>query len=415
MKKKKYLDIDVVTAAKQRIRHILDNYEYINLGFSGGKDSTALLYLLVDVLKEDNRPKVDVTYVDHEIEGENIVEILEYVSTIPEINFIWIVVPFKLRNAASSKYFHWYPWNPMEKHLWVRDVPEQAITEVAWSRFEHSCKEGEVFSPDKVLFADDFQDILQGCINDANAKGLSAISLCGVRAEESLARYRIFAKKQNECYISSAQVCYPIYDWSVYDVWKYIRDSKRPYNKDYDLMNKGEYFNQLNRQRVGSILAEESLRTIHEWPLFYGSLWEKILNRAHGVKTAWRYNNEGIYTGTRIEKKSDVSWKEYFDAVILGLEEKTRILHVFAVNRLITWHEGRTDYPITDCTKDACPITGISWEILCKIAIKGDSKMRQLQNSAGWAIAAQKRAKITMDEAVEMYGSDSFKQKHFSK
>ncbi len=174
-------------------------------------------------------------------------------------------------------------------------------------------------------------------------------------------------------------------------------------------MNKTEHYNQLNKQRVGSVFAEESLRTLHQWRTFYGDFWHKILDRAEGVKTAWRYNNDGIYTGTKVEKEKGVTWEEYCKKIIAGMSPKSSKISKNGINKIIRWHNGRTDHPIADAEEDACPLTGISWEFLTKIAVRGDTKERNLQKVTQLAGKAQERAKMTRDQAVEEYGNAKYK------
>jgi predicted phosphoadenosine phosphosulfate sulfurtransferase len=180
-------------------------------------------------------------------------------------------------------------------------------------------------------------------------------------------------------------------------------------------MNKTATYNQLNKQRVGSIFAEESLRTLDQWQSFYGEYWHKILERAEGVKTAWRYCNDGMYTGTKIEKVDSISWHDYTTLIISKMAPQTQAMATTGINKIITWHKGRTNFPIADAEKDACPLTGISWQFLARIAIRGDSKERNLQKVTSMARTAQDKAKITRDEAVRKYGTDEYKLKYFNK
>lgn len=45
--------INVLDATRKRISYIFDNYDNISLSFSGGKDSTALYYLLSEEAKKE--------------------------------------------------------------------------------------------------------------------------------------------------------------------------------------------------------------------------------------------------------------------------------------------------------------------------------------------------------------------------
>jgi predicted phosphoadenosine phosphosulfate sulfurtransferase len=418
--KKKHLDVDCVTAAKDRLKNLYASYDKVVVDFSGGKDSTAMLYLTIEVAREIGKLPVEVIYIDHEVEGIGTANLVEAVSNMPEVNFIRYALPFSLRNACSFNAPKWFPWHPEEKELWVRPLPADAVTHLEGyifetdPNFEHM--DGLPFRANAVRKYMDFEQVCQLHITNYEKRGVSAISLIGIRAQESLARFTIMSRKKTECYVSTAvPKAYPIYDWNATDVWKYIRETGLPYNTEYDLMNKTATYNQLNKQRVGSIFAEESLRTLDQWQSFYGEYWHKILERAEGVKTAWRYCNDGMYTGTKIEKVDSISWHDYTTLIISKMAPQTQAMATTGINKIITWHKGRTNFPIADAEKDACPLTGISWQFLARIAIRGDSKERNLQKVTSMARTAQDKAKITRDEAVRKYGTDEYKLKYFNK
>jgi predicted phosphoadenosine phosphosulfate sulfurtransferase len=59
------IGIDVLTAAKQRIKWTFDTFEKIYLSFSAGKDSAVMLHLVMDEAKKRNR-KVGCFFIDWE-------------------------------------------------------------------------------------------------------------------------------------------------------------------------------------------------------------------------------------------------------------------------------------------------------------------------------------------------------------
>lgn len=416
--KKVYSETEtVLDAGRERIKYLYSIYDKVIVNFSGGKDSLAMLYLTIDVAREIGKLPVDAIYIDHEIEGLGTVKLLEEVYAMPEVNFVWYALPFRLRNASSSVAPYWYPWHPAEKEIWCREKPAHAVTELEGGVFEYDKDymhpDGEKYRAMSVTKSMDFQEISDIHLVNLQRRGLSAVNLVGIRAEESMARYSIMVKKPTECYFShSRSIAYPIYDWCAKDVWKYIKETGLPYNTEYDMMNKTEHYNQLNKQRVGSVFAEESLRTLHQWRTFYGDFWHLILDRAEGVKTAWRYNNDGIYTGTKVEKEAGVTWEQYCKKIINGMSAKSAKISKNGINKIITWHNGRTDHPIADCEADACPLTGISWEFLTKIAVRGDTKERNLQKVTQLAGKAQERSGMTRDQAVEEYGNTKYKLRY---
>lgn len=418
--KKDYKDYTCVEGAKRRIKYLYDSYDKVIVNFSGGKDSTAMLYVTIEVARELGKLPVECVYIDHEAEGLGTIQLLEDIDAMEEVDLKWYAVPFSLRNAGSMYSPKWFPWHPEEKDLWVRDLPKQAITEVEGHVFR---TDQNYIHPDGLPFrANAVKDCLDfGAMVDLHRdnyikKGVTAISLVGIRAQESMARYTIMTRKKNECYLSSSDsIAYPIYDWNATDVWKYIRDSGLPYNTEYDTMNKGVNYMKLNKQRVGSIFAEESLRTLDHWREYYGKYWHKLLERAEGIKTAWRYCNHGLYTGTNIEKEAHVKWSEYTLALLSKMSPETRKLVKKSMSKIVTWHKNQTDYPIAESEKDSCPLTGISWEFLARIAIRGDSKARNLQKVTVLSQKARKRAGITRDQAVDQFGTKEYKKRYYDK
>lgn len=414
--KKKYLEENVLTAARKRIAYLYELYDRVVVNFSGGKDSTAVLYLCREYALKHGF-EVDVIYVDHEIEGENTIAFIEEVAQLEGINLKVICQPFILRNAASSTYPYWVPWNPLEKDLWVREKPKDYITIPRYEEQVEYDKDyvhplGEPYKAEAVLNAPTFQDLADAYREEYKRQGFTSISLIGLRAAESLSRYRVLARRDKDSYISG-DMAYPVYDWTATDVWKWVKETGLPHNREYDLLNRTKLYDKLERQRVGSIFAEESLRGLELWRLMYGDYWAKILDRAEGVKTAWRYCNTGIYTGTRIEKPDHLRWSEYLNFIVDLQAVKVKALSKVAVQRAVKWHKGRTDYPISENEKDACPLTGVSWERLCKMAIRGDTKSRGFQSLQSVARKLYKKKGLTEQECVNQYGSRAYIKKYW--
>lgn len=62
---KRRLGVDVLTAARDRIRWTLDTFHRACVSFSGGKDSTAMLHLVMEEIIARGR-KVGLLFIDWE-------------------------------------------------------------------------------------------------------------------------------------------------------------------------------------------------------------------------------------------------------------------------------------------------------------------------------------------------------------
>lgn len=216
---KRYLEIDCLTAAKQRVHHIIDAFDTLAVMFSGGKDSLAVLHLVKECYEERGiTTPVNVVFRDEELIPQEVIDFVDKYRQESWIKMVWFAVPL-----ASTKYVlgvcrEYVQWD--KGRSWVRDMPEWAIT-----------------TP-----ADDKRVFDQYSMDDYAAehyKGKVAF-LTGIRASESIMRFRASVNKLNENYINAVEstqrvkLCKPIYDWEEKDVFRYFYDREIQYCKVYD-------------------------------------------------------------------------------------------------------------------------------------------------------------------------------------
>ena len=181
---KRQLGITVEQAARERIIKVFDDFPRIYVSFSGGKDSTVMLHLVMDEAIRRNR-KVGVLFVDlegqYKLTIDHIQEMYELYAN--NIEPYWVALPIHLRNAVSTYQHHWICWDPEAKDAWIREPPELAITDNKYFPFFRFNMEFEEFVP---AFGHWFgRDKLTACF-------------VGIRTGESLNRWRTIASDKNQ-------------------------------------------------------------------------------------------------------------------------------------------------------------------------------------------------------------------------
>jgi len=122
------IDKTVVEATLDRIRHAYSVSDHQIVLFSGGKDSSVTLNLVIQVARELNRLPVPVLFIDEEAIPPETVDYVRRVMLRPEVALTWSCVPVKHRNACARSQPWWYPWHPDQRAIWCRPLPDWATT-----------------------------------------------------------------------------------------------------------------------------------------------------------------------------------------------------------------------------------------------------------------------------------------------
>lgn len=303
-----YRNVDVLTAARKRMRWIFEEFEHVCVSWSGGKDSSVTLHLALETARELGRLPLTVVWLDQEAEWQATVDLA--VATLvnnPDVKFDWYQVPIRLLNSSdltadgtiSESWLDVY--NPEKEADWVHPRHPAAIHE---SPFE----------------------------TDRFAKWLDAY--CGMRPGAYLNGMRIEESPGRRLGLMNSQVykqatwgamtetpgsyrfC-PIYDWSWRDVWRYIYDNDVPYNRLYDTQY--QLGIPIRAMRVSSLIHETAVRNLYYAHEAEPETWNRMVNRIAGIGATHHIAIEDMFDPPKELPFMFGSWHEYRDYLIENL------------------------------------------------------------------------------------------------
>lgn len=224
---KKYIDTDVVTEAKKRIRHLFDTFDNVVVMFSGGKDSLVCMHLVHEVGQEYGQNVVKCVFRDNELIPQGVWDFVNEYRQKDWVDMRWLCLPIPTIMQVLDTVHHYVQWDPARAGNYVRDIPEWAERNPPGVTTEYD----------------------QGAMDWYIAKQYKGkvCLLTGVRADESLMRFRSVVNKLNrENWIndpppyaktkSSAKfkMGKPIYDWTENDIFKYCGEENIRYCSVYN-------------------------------------------------------------------------------------------------------------------------------------------------------------------------------------
>jgi predicted phosphoadenosine phosphosulfate sulfurtransferase len=378
--KKKFAEANVYDAAVARFDLLFDRFDRVVVSFSGGKDSTVCLNLALEAARRHKRLPLDVYFWDEEAIHPETVDYVERVARNPDVRMKWLVLPIKHRNACSRREPWWYCWDEAARDRWVRPFPTNpwVVTEIPgfWKGASVPEVAHLVYGTSKETIAD----------------------VRGIRADESLRRYRSVAHKLKENWIGAPRNGHnypvsPIYDWTTFDVWTAPRLHGWDYNRTYDLMSLAGMTP--GDQRVCPPYGEEPLKGLWIYAQCWPDLWHKMIRRVHGAATAGRYARTTLYAfGGDLQLPPGLTWREWMYAQIELYPQQYRAAVSANVAALIADHRSKTGRPIPDDKPDL--LTGISWKYLAMIANRGDFKMRRAGQMTRTASQARSTAGVEL-------------------
>jgi len=371
MGKIRYQKEDVLTASRKRIQKVFDNFERIYVAFSGGKDSSVMLHLVMEEAIKRKR-KVAVMYIDFEAQyAETIDHVKEMYELYKEnIDPHWICIPMLLRNAVTNYEPRWTCWDETKKDIWIRQKPDGIKTEKDYP-FALAEMEFEEFI---VLFGEWY------------GQGKKTAGFIGIRAQESLHRYCAIAtweKKDlmfdNERWttkiVAETYNVYPIYDWKTEDIWRFhAKFPDKPHNKIYDKMNMAGV--KLSQQRLCQPFGDDQRKGLWLYHILEPETWFKLIARVNGANSGALYieENGNINGYNKVTKPDNHTWKSFCNLLLQTMPKKTREHYVLRFKKFIYgWNQrGYTLIPEEAPPELEAKCWAPSWRRMCRVLLRND-------------------------------------------
>ncbi len=369
---KKYQKESVLEASKDRISKVFDDFERIYVSFSGGKDSSVMMHLVMDEAIKRNR-KVGILIIDLEAQYNDTIKHIEVMIERYKghIDLHWMCAQLLLRNAVSNYQPRWVCWDETKKDVWVRDMPKEAKTEKDYPFILPQMEFEEVM----VLFGQWYSGYGK----------YKTGAFIGIRSDESLHRYRAIASEKkgllHKTYKWTTKISknlfniYPIYDWKTEDIWIFHGKYKnKPHNQVYDKMNMAGV--KLSQQRLCQPYGDDQRRGLWLYHILEPETWYKLIVRVNGVNSGALYIREnGNMTGyNKVTRPDGHTWESFCNLLLKTMPKKTSEHYRQRFKKFISgWNDRGYDVIPDEAPlelENKCWVP--SWRRMCKVILRND-------------------------------------------
>ena len=338
--------ITVDKALYQRVLNIFKTGSNVYLSFSGGKESLVCAQCIKELVdqKRINPKQLLVMFIDEEgiyPDVERIVLAWRERFLRMGAEFMWLCLPFfhyncfnELTNDESFILFE-----PGKEDVWIRQPPSFAI------RNHPDFRPGDTYQSFTKRIADGYLMI-------------------GMRADESVQRqYAIGAKKNKD-----NTYFYPIYDWNLHDVWKFLLEHDVEIPESYLFMWKTGV--PLNKLRISQFFSIDVARTLVKMVEFYPGLYEKILRREPNAYMALYYwDSEMFRRMSETRKKIDADAPRDYKAEVMQLLKEKNSMEAKEARRFLIQFAAQLEM-FTPQKRNSV------YRVINDMVVAGDPKMR---------------------------------------
>lgn len=294
-----FLKQNVWDAAIERFNRLFDEFDNIIISTSGGKDSVVITELCLRVAEERGKLPVKLFFLDQEAEYRMAIEYIRKAMSDPRVEPVWLQCPIKLFNATSMDEPWLQCWEEEAKDKWMRPKEDLSYKE-------------NIFGTDR--FHQIFPNVIDHFFPEEKA-----CYVAGVRAEESPTRlaglttgqtYKdiTWGKRLNEK--KGHYTFYPIWDWSLSDVWKAIHENGWDYCKIYDELYR--YGISPHKMRVSNLHHETAIHSLFFLHEIEGDTWDALTKRLGGINQAKHIEKKQMFAVQDLPFMFK-SWKDYRD------------------------------------------------------------------------------------------------------
>lgn len=307
---KNYKPINVYDAANERIDFIFKNFQRVYLSFSGGKDSGVMLNLTLDYMRKNNiTQKLGIMILDNEANYEYSLKFMHSIiqNNIDMLDVYWCCLPITLPCTVSSYATEWQCWGVKDQHKWIKPMSKEKYIVNMQNHPFPFFKENMSYDE----FWDDF--------GDWYSKGEKTACMIGIRADESLNRFRAIMNDRKEMVggkywtkkkrDNKLQVynCYPIYDWKTEDIWIANAKNDWEYNELYDIFWKAGL--SIHQMRVASPFMSESKSSLNLYRVIDPHIWATLCARVAGANFIATYGKQLSYHSFKLPQGH--TWKSF--------------------------------------------------------------------------------------------------------
>lgn len=288
--------INVVEAAKIRVKNVFRNGVDVFLSFSGGKDSLCLADIVLDLIQqgEINPAQLTVQFIDEEAIFpciEKTVKEWRKKFIMVGARFEWYCIQVRHYNCFNQleNDESFICWDAEKQDRWIRQPPTYAIRNHTLLRERK----------------DTYQDFL-----DKRCK--HGITIVGVRTAESLQRLQNMARRKEEKHSDSRRKLYPIYDWKDIDVWLYLKERGIEVPDIYLYM--WQSGSNKRQMRVSQFFSIDTARSLVKMNEYYPNLLDSIIRREPNAYLAalyWDSEMFGRSSSARKELEQNQEEKDY--------------------------------------------------------------------------------------------------------